>query len=203
VRWLNSTVVENTPQGSIPGRVVPKLNDACGLSSLVLALGGWVQVNASWAVLPLLRSEIPSGICAKLSTVAASNNGDHPTRSLFCCLFAPHIYIFVLRAHPVRGESHNQRNATGEVATLSMQHSPRKWPHGPKLEQAKLGAGVLAVTLQMEDINASIGYWNFCVVLYYLLAIQRWLLRYSDLSSSSYSDKYAKIRDKWWGQVHQ
>jgi len=32
-------------------------------------------------------------------------------------LFAPRIYIFVLRAHPVRGESHNQRNATGEVAT--------------------------------------------------------------------------------------
>jgi len=32
-------------------------------------------------------------------------------------LFAPHTYIFVLRAHPVRGESHNQRNTTGEVAT--------------------------------------------------------------------------------------
>jgi len=25
--------------------------------------------------------------------------------------------IFVLRAHPVRGESHNQRNTTGKVAT--------------------------------------------------------------------------------------
>jgi len=33
-------------------------------------------------------------------------------------LFAPHRYIFVLRAHPVRGESHNQRNTTGEVATV-------------------------------------------------------------------------------------
>jgi len=40
-------------------------------------------------------------------------------RSLCCCLFAPHIYIIVLRAHPVRGESHIQRNATGEVATTS------------------------------------------------------------------------------------
>jgi len=30
----------------------------------------------------LLRSEIPSGMCAKLRTVAASNNRDHPTRSL-------------------------------------------------------------------------------------------------------------------------
>jgi len=25
---------------------------------------------------------------------------------------------FILHAHPVRSESHNQRNATGEVATL-------------------------------------------------------------------------------------
>jgi len=33
-------------------------------------------------------------------------------------LFAPPTYIFVLRAHPVRGESHNQRNTTGEVATV-------------------------------------------------------------------------------------
>jgi len=33
-------------------------------------------------------------------------------------LFAPHTYIFVLRPHPVRGESHNQRNTTGEVATM-------------------------------------------------------------------------------------
>ena len=37
-------------------------------------------------------------------------------------LFAPHPYIFVLRAHPVRGESHNQRNTTGEVATLLTDH---------------------------------------------------------------------------------
>ena len=66
----------------------------------------------------MLRSEIPSGMCAKLRTVAASNNRDHPTRSLYYCLFAPHTYLFVLRAHPVRGESHNQRNTTGEVATL-------------------------------------------------------------------------------------
>ena len=67
----------------------------------------------------LLRSEIPSGMCAKVRTVAASNNRDHSTRSLYYCLFAPHTYIFVLRAHPVRGESHNQRNTNGEVATTS------------------------------------------------------------------------------------
>jgi len=34
-------------------------------------------------------------------------------------LLAPHSYIFVLRAHPVRGKSHNQRNTTGEVATVA------------------------------------------------------------------------------------
>jgi len=33
-------------------------------------------------------------------------------------MLAPCIYIFVLRTHPVRGESHNQRNTTREVATL-------------------------------------------------------------------------------------
>jgi len=32
-------------------------------------------------------------------------------------LLAPSIYIFVLRAHTIRGESHNQCNATGKVAT--------------------------------------------------------------------------------------
>jgi len=31
----------------------------------------------------------------------------------------PNVYTFVLHAHPVRGESHNQRNTTGDVATTS------------------------------------------------------------------------------------
>jgi len=30
------------------------------------------------------------------------------------------MYGVVLHAHPVRGESHNQRNTTGEVATLAV-----------------------------------------------------------------------------------
>jgi len=34
-------------------------------------------------------------------------------------LLVPRIHIFVLRAHLVRGESHNQRNTTGELATIS------------------------------------------------------------------------------------
>ena len=40
----------------------------------------------------LLRSEIPSGKCAEIRTVAASNNRDHSTKSLYFCLFAPRIY---------------------------------------------------------------------------------------------------------------
>ena len=54
----------------------------------------------------LLRSESPSVMCAKLRTVAASNNRDHAPQSLYYCLFAPHISGVVLRAHPARGESH-------------------------------------------------------------------------------------------------
>jgi len=30
------------------------------------------------------------------------------------------MYGAVLHAHPVRGESHNQRNTTGEVATIHL-----------------------------------------------------------------------------------
>jgi len=47
-----------------------------------------------------------SSICAKLRTVAASNNRVHMLWSLYYCLFAPCIYIAVLCTPPVRGESH-------------------------------------------------------------------------------------------------
>jgi len=40
----------------------------------------------------LLRSESSSGKCAKLHTVAASNNRDHMPWSLYYCLFAPRVY---------------------------------------------------------------------------------------------------------------
>jgi len=39
-----------------------------------------------------MRSESPSGKCAKLHTVAASNSRDHMPWSLYYCLFAPHIH---------------------------------------------------------------------------------------------------------------
>jgi len=41
--------------------------------------------------------------------------------TLLLLVRATYIYIYgvLLHAHPVRGESHNQRNTTGEVATTS------------------------------------------------------------------------------------
>jgi len=56
-------------------------------------------------------------MCAKLRTVAASNNRVHALQSLYYCLFTPR--IVVLRAHPFRAESHIQRNTNGEAATTS------------------------------------------------------------------------------------
>ena len=47
--------------------------------------------STSWSQHHFVRSEIPSGICAKLRTVAASNNRVHMPWSLYYCLFAPHI----------------------------------------------------------------------------------------------------------------
>ena len=38
--------------------------------------------------------------------------------TLLLLVSATYMYV-VLHAHPVRGESHNQRNTTGEVATTS------------------------------------------------------------------------------------
>jgi len=69
----------------------------------------------------VFRSEIPSGICAKLRTVAASNHRVHMPWSLCCCLFGPCMVLYgvVLHSHPVRGESHIWCNITGEVATAA------------------------------------------------------------------------------------
>ena len=75
--------------------------------------------------------------------MAASNNRDHArnliTHTLVIMFNHSHTNIsraitsqslfiacsryigVILHAHPVRGESHNQRNATGEVATLCKQ----------------------------------------------------------------------------------
>jgi len=63
----------------------------------------------------VLWLESLSSMCAKLRTVAASNNRALLTRSLYYCLFAPHIYGVVLRAYSVCGEPHisAQRQRSG------------------------------------------------------------------------------------------
>jgi len=38
--------------------------------------------------------------------------------TLLLLVRSTYMYGVVLHAHPVRGESHNQRNTTGEVATV-------------------------------------------------------------------------------------
>jgi len=40
--------------------------------------------------------------------------------TLLLLVRAKYMYGVVLHAHPIRGESHNQRNTTGEVATVSL-----------------------------------------------------------------------------------
>jgi len=46
--------------------------------------------------------------------------------TLLLLVRATYMYGVVLHAHPVRGESHNQRNTTGEVATIAKRNSRRK-----------------------------------------------------------------------------
>jgi len=48
----------------------------------------------------LLRSKIPSGMSAKLRTVAASNNRDHARNLSYCCLLALHIMVLFFTHTP-------------------------------------------------------------------------------------------------------
>jgi len=61
-------------------------------------------------------------------------------------LVAPHTYIYVLRAHPVRGESHNQRNTTGEVATVAL----KRWIF-EKTEMCKKNIYLLCNVKRLEQ----------------------------------------------------
>jgi len=66
----------------------------CALLGQVSSPGGIAgEINI------LLRLEIPSSICAKLCTVAASNNRVHMPWSLCYCLFAPHICMVLFFMH--------------------------------------------------------------------------------------------------------
>jgi len=61
------------------------------------------RLNSAWPPHPghstiLLRSEILSGICAKLRTMAASNNRDHASQSVIVAC-SRHAYILLFFAH--------------------------------------------------------------------------------------------------------
>jgi len=60
---------------------------------------GSPRTTCSWNERALLQSVIPSGMCAKLRTVAASKNGVHMPRSLYYCLFAPDICMVLFFTH--------------------------------------------------------------------------------------------------------
>ena len=64
----------------------------------------------------LLRSEIPSDICAKLRTVAASNNRDHACNLSYYCLLALHVWCYSSRTSRswwiTQSTQHHRRDAT-------------------------------------------------------------------------------------------
>jgi len=68
-----------------------------------------------------MRSESPSGNAQSFTlwqqaTIEITRH-DH----FIIALFVPQIYGVMFRAHPVRGESHIQRNSKREVATVPTQ----------------------------------------------------------------------------------
>ena len=58
---------------------------------------------------------------------------------------ATYMYGVVLHAHPVRGESHNQRNTTGEVATQSSRQKGRNNARQPGTAELR-GKAILSVS---------------------------------------------------------
>ena len=73
------------------------------------------MIESQSAVVQLLRSESPSSKCEKHCGSEITCH-DH---SVIGC--PRHIYMgVVLHAHPVHGESHNQRNVNGEVWTIPL-----------------------------------------------------------------------------------
>ena len=73
----------------------------------------------------LLRSEIPSGMCAKLRTVAASNNRVHMPWSFYYCLFAPRVCMVLFFTHIPFVVNHTI-NATPPER---LQHYYSTWPN--------------------------------------------------------------------------
>ena len=73
----------------------------------------------------LLRLEIPSGTCAKLRTVAASNNRVHMPWSFYYCMFAPRVSMVLFFTHIPFVVNHTI-NATPPER---LQHCYSTWPN--------------------------------------------------------------------------
>jgi len=78
----------------------------------------------------LLRSEIPSGMSAKLHTVAASNNRVHMPWSLYDCLFATHICMVLFFTHIPFVVNHTF-NSTPPERLQHNEHSHNRHRHLP------------------------------------------------------------------------
>jgi len=61
------------------------------------------------------------------------------------------MYGVVLHAHPVRGESHNQRNTTGEVATRTL---PQESEEAPQELQLELTAPRIDPVLKTDNFSS-------------------------------------------------
>ena len=80
----------------------------------------WTYALESTHCQPFCCDRKPRAACAQSFASWQQATTEIMRRNLsYYCLLTPRTYIFVLHAHPVRGESHNQRNTTGEVATTS------------------------------------------------------------------------------------
>jgi len=99
------------------------------LTPLLLVHATYIQLLFS----PLLRSEIPNGIYAKLRTVAASNNRVHMPWSLYYCLFTPHICMALFFTHIPSTQHHwrgcntaHWRRADGRPSGINITQD--SWP---------------------------------------------------------------------------
>jgi len=57
-------------------------------------------------------------LCSLPLSKQAAQLSSHTTRYIYVPLVPKGLNIIVFHAHPVRGKSHIQRNATGKVATI-------------------------------------------------------------------------------------
>ena len=71
--------------------ILPPLSEKWHLQYVETSSAGKTGIRTLMSSLVMLRSEIPSGMCAKLHTVAASNNRDHARNLSYYCLLVLHI----------------------------------------------------------------------------------------------------------------